>query len=223
MIIPKIFRIPTFLKWCYPSWYIWDKKSTTKTIYLTFDDGPIPEVTEFVLDTLSRKRISKNPIPATFFCIGDNVCKHATIFKRIIAEGHAVGNHTYNHLKGITTDNETYLKNIQLANLEITKHIEGPADSLSTPLFRPPYGRIKREQAKALHKRGYNIIMYRVIGFDWNENISTKECLNNITKKTKSGDIIVLHDSTKAFKNMKYALPLAIDYFLNQGFEFKKL
>lgn len=222
MISNWLYRVPTIVKWCYPSWYIWDKKTPEKkTIYLTFDDGPIPEVTEFVLDTLSRKRT--NPIPATFFCIGDNVRKHPDVFKKIIASGHAIGNHTYNHLKGNITPTKEYIENIQLAQLEIGKHINTISNTYITTLFRPPYGRIKRKQAKRLKRQGYDIIMYRVIGYDWDSTITPEQCLKNITQKTKSGDIIVLHDSPKAFKNMQYALPRAIDYFLDEGFEFKKL
>jgi len=222
MISNWLYRVPVVLKWLYPSWYIWDKKTPEKkTIYLTFDDGPIPEVTEFVLDTLSRKR--STPIPATFFCIGDNVNKHPDVFKKIIADGHAIGNHTYNHLKGSTASTKDYIENIQLAQLEIGKHIDTLSNAHITTLFRPPYGRIKKKQASALKKQGYNIIMYRVIGYDWDATVSPEQCLKNITKKTKNGDIIVLHDSIKAFKNLQYALPRAIDYFLKEGFEFRTL
>lgn len=222
MISQWLYRVPTILKWWYPSWYLWDKKMPgKKTVYLTFDDGPIPEVTEFVLDMLSRKH--KKSIPATFFCIGDNVRKHPEVFKRIISEGHAVGNHTFNHLKGNTTTTDVFIENTQLAQLEMAKHIDTSSNTLATPLFRPPYGQIKKSQAKMLKKQGYDIIMYRVIGYDWEATVSPEQCLKNITKKTKSGDIIVLHDSIKAFKNMQYALPRAIDYFLQEGFEFEKL
>lgn len=169
MSLLKLSRVPSFFKWCHPSWYVWDRLRASKTIYLTFDDGPIPEVTEFVLDTLSRKRASS--IAATFFCIGDNVHKHPSIFKRILAEGHAVGNHTFNLLKGNLTSTETYIKNIHLAELEMAKHINPKTKKLSTTLFRPPYGRIKQGQAETLKKLGYDLIMYRVIAFDWDTKI----------------------------------------------------
>lgn len=221
MSLLKPSRIPSFLKWWYPSWYVWNQKKKAKTVYLTFDDGPIPEVTEFVLDTLSRKR--DTPIPATFFCIGDNVRKHPNIFKRIITEGHVVGNHTYNHLKGTVIDTKTYLKNIQLANLEMSKHLATDPKTLSTVLFRPPYGRIKKKQALALKKLGYTITMYRIVAYDWELSVTPQECLQNIIKVIKNGDIIVLHDSLKAFENMKYALPRAIDYLEKEGFIFDVL
>lgn len=222
MISQWLYRVPTVLKWFYPSWYIWDKKtSEKKTIYLTFDDGPIPEVTDFVLDTLSRKHTQ--PIPATFFCIGENIHKYPAVFKRIIVDGHAIGNHTYNHLQGNHTSTKEYIENTHLAQLEIAKYIDTSHNELASKLFRPPYGRIKKEQASILRKRGYDIIMYRVIGYDWDARVTPEQCLKNITHKTKNGDIIVLHDSLKAFKNIQYALPRAIDYFLKEGFKFKTL
>ncbi|TVZ52280.1 peptidoglycan/xylan/chitin deacetylase (PgdA/CDA1 family) [Dokdonia sp. Hel_I_53] len=217
----KIARIPSIVKWFYPSWYIWDKKTGKKIIYLTFDDGPVPEVTDFVLDTLSRKR--KKPIPATFFCIGDNVRKNPTIFKRILKEGHSIGNHTFNHLKGTKTPLDIYIKNVQLANLEMAKHLDTTPKELSTTLFRPPYGMFKKKQGKALKDLGYKIIMYRVVGYDWHVNVSAEDCYQNIIKNTKDGDIIVLHDSLKAAKNMEYALPKALRYFEKNGFVFEKL
>ena len=224
----KTSRVPSIAKWIYPRTYVWDKKTKSKTVYLTFDDGPIPEVTEFVLDTLSRKfdnshQPSQKKIPATFFCIGDNIRKHPKIFKRIIAEGHAVGNHTYNHLKGTLTDDTTYLKNTHLAELEMAKYIKPQPTQLSTSLFRPPYGRIKRSQSKVLRNLGYQIIMYRVIAFDWEATVSPQQCLENVIHKARDGDIIVFHDSAKAFNNMKYALPRAIAYFEEKGFIFGKL
>ena len=214
-------RVPFILTWLYPSWYLWSKPKGKKTIYLTFDDGPIPEVTDFVLDTLSRKR--DKPIPATFFCIGDNVRKHPEVFKRILTEGHSIGNHTYNHLQGWKTDNETYLKNTQLAELEMSKHIESNPKRLSSSLFRPPYGKIKRTQASALRKMGYKIVMYRVVAYDWESSVSPESCLKNVIDTGQDGDIIVFHDSVKAYKNLQYALPKTIEYFENAGFSFGKL
>lgn len=223
-------RIPSIVKWIFPNYYIWDKKSTSKTIYLTFDDGPIPEITSFVLDTLSRKNeITENtsnslkPVPATFFCIGDNVRKHPKIFYRIIAEGHAVGNHTFNHLKGTVTDTEIYLKNTHLTELQMAKHLNPKPNELITPLFRPPYGKIKRTQAQALKKLGYQIIMYRVVAFDWEPTLTPEQCLHNVVSTARDGDIIVFHDSVKASTNMKFALPRAIAHFEKEGFSFGKL
>ncbi|WP_299147631.1 polysaccharide deacetylase family protein [uncultured Dokdonia sp.] len=217
----KLSRVPAFLKWLYPQWYVWDKKTSKKTVYLTFDDGPVPELTEFVLDTLSRKR--KNPIPATFFCIGDNVRKHPEIFKRIYQSGHSIGNHTQHHLNGWKTSTDAYIDNVRLAEKEISTHLPSKVNTPTAPLFRPPYGKIKRKQARVLKKLGYTIIMYRVIAFDWDAHTSPEQCLDNVIKKAKNGDIIVFHDSVKAFENMKYALPRAIAYFEKAGFTFGRL
>ncbi len=222
--IPLPVRVPSFIKWWHPNGYIWDRPSQEKTLYLTFDDGPIVEVTEWVLDTLSRKRNPDNsPILASFFCIGDNVRRHPNIFNTILDAGHSVGNHTYNHLKGWLTETDDYIKNTHLAELEMSKATQVGVQSLNYPMFRPPYGRIKKRQARALQKQGYHIIMYRTVAYDWDKNTSPEQCLKNIIRKAKSGDIIVFHDSVKAFKNMQYALPRAIDYFLEKGYSFKKL
>lgn len=221
---PLPIRVPSILKWWYPSGYVWDKPTPEKVLYLTFDDGPIPEVTEWVLDTLSRKRNPNNSsLLATFFCIGDNVRKYPAVFKKILAENHSVGNHTYNHLKGWLTDNDTYLKNTHLSELELSKTAEKEGISPNFPLFRPPYGKIKKSQARTLQQQGYTIVMYRVICYDWDEHTTSEKCLEHIIKHTRSGDIIVFHDSVKAFKNLKYALPRAIDYFLEKGYRFEKL
>lgn len=221
---PLPVRVPSFIKWWYPSSFIWDCPTQEKILYLSFDDGPIPEITEWVLDTLSQKRNPDNsPIGATFFCIGDNVRKHAPIFKKIIAAGHALGNHTYNHLQGWSTENEAYIKNTHLTEMEMSKAVKAGVQSPNFPLFRPPYGKIKKKQASALQKQGYSIIMYRTVAYDWDKNTTPQQCLENITGKAKSGDILVFHDSIKAFKNMQYALPRAIDYFLEKGYRFEKL
>lgn len=205
----------------HPYWYIWDKPSKGKVIYLTFDDGPIPEITEWVLDILAQKEIK-----ATFFCIGNNVQKHPSIFKKIIDQEHCIGNHTQNHLKGWATDTQTYLTNVMQAETTMSSLLElqeEHKDQPHFPLFRPPYGKIKRKQAKKLRKEGYQIIMYRTVAYDWETTVSPEQCLQNIIKNTRSGDLIVFHDSVKASKNMKYALPKAIDYFLKKGYEFKAL
>lgn len=216
-LVPK--RIPSIVKKLYPTWYTWDKPiPKKKVLYLTFDDGPIPQVTPWVLSLLSRKQI-----PATFFCIGDNVRKHPEILQQIKIHNHAIGNHTFNHLNGCRTANAHYVKNTQKAEIALSK---ATATAIkSTPnfaLFRPPYGKIKRSQATTLRKLGFEVIMYRTIAFDWNAK-TPKECYQNIIKNAQSGDIIVLHDSLKAETNLRYTLPKVIDYYLDQGFEFKKL
>ena len=219
LFIPLPIRVPSFIKWMHPSWYIWDIPSKDKVVYLTFDDGPIPEVTEWVLDILKKKGIK-----ATFFCIGDNVQKHPHIFEQITLDGHSIGNHTQHHLKGWKHTEETYISNVALAEKTMTQVLQKKQkDTPHFPLFRPPYGKIKRTQAKQLRKKGYEIMMYRTVAYDWDASITPEQCLDNVIKNTRSGDLIVFHDSVKASKNMKYALPKAIDYFIEKGFTFKNL
>ncbi|WP_299216068.1 polysaccharide deacetylase family protein [uncultured Dokdonia sp.] len=219
LFIPLPVRVPSFIKWMHPYWYVWDKPSEEKVIYLTFDDGPIPEVTEWVLDILKEKHIK-----ATFFCIGDNVQKHPHIFEQITRDGHRIGNHTQHHLKGWECPTKTYISSTELAEKTMTDVLKKTSGDIPNfPLFRPPYGKIKRKQAKRLRKKGYEIIMYRTVAYDWEASVTPEQCLNNVIKNTRSGDLIVFHDSVKASKNMKYALPKVIDYFLEKEFLFKIL
>ena len=224
IFIPLPIRVPLFVKWWYPKWYVWDRLQKDKVLYLTFDDGPIPEVTDWVLNTLSRKQNKDNsPILATFFCIGDNVQKHPQVFKKILAANHTIGNHTQNHLKGWKTPNDSYVENTLLCEQEMSRVAAKESQPLNFPLFRPPYGKIKKKQAKALKKEGFEIIMYRTVAYDWDEKTTPEQCLENVINKTRNGDLIVFHDSVKAFKNMKYALPIMIDHFLEKGYRFEKL
>ncbi len=219
--IPLPVRVPDVVKWLHPNWYVWDKPENKQAVYLTFDDGPIPEVTPWVLDILSTYDIK-----ATFFCIGENVQKHPDLFKRIVQEGHQIGNHTFNHLKGWKTDTPTYIENTLLAQTTIEQMLEGLTKNNETPtskLFRPPYGKIKTDQATTLASQGFEIIMYRVVAYDWDVSVSREQCLNNITKHTKGGDLIVFHDSQKAFKNLKYTLPKAIAFLRAEGYDFETL
>lgn len=207
-------KTPKLLKRLY-SGYVWDKiedSKSQKKLYLTFDDGPIPEVTSWVLDTLAQYGAK-----ATFFCIGENITKHPTIFQQLVDSNHSIGNHTYNHLKGWDCKNDIYLENILKAESEIEKFVK------PQKLFRPPYGKIKRNQAKAIQKMGYEIIMYDTIAFDWERELDGDTCTANVIKNAESGSIIVFHDSLKAEKNMKYALPKVLDHFSNQGYSFEKL
>lgn len=196
-------KTPWWLRMIY-SGYTWRMPSTEKTIYLSFDDGPHEIATPFVLDTLKQYDAK-----ASFFCIGKNVRLHPDIYQRIIAEGHAVGNHTENHLNGWHTPNTEYLNNIQQAE-----------EVIQSNLFRPPYGRIKRSQAKALNKQ---IIMWDVLSGDFDPLLTPEGCLAYCIKHTEAGSIVVFHDSAKAFPKMKYALPKMLDYFTHQGFQFKRL
>ena len=203
-----LIKSPLLLKWYYPS-LLWNKSRTEKVIYLTFDDGPIPNVTDFVLKTLKVFNAK-----ATFFCIGDNIVKHPEVFERVKNDGHAIGNHTFNHLKGWKTDNETYLQNT-LKCQELTQ----------TNLFRPPYGRIKKSQISNLKFQisELKIVMWDVLSGDFDTQLSPEKCYQNVIKHTENGSIIVFHDSLKAFDRLSYALPKVLAYFSEKGFTFSTL
>lgn len=220
-----LYRTPAFLPWIFSN-LLWRVETNAKEIYLTFDDGPIPGPTEFVLDTLKQFNAK-----ATFFCIGDNIHKHPQIFQQVIREGHAIGNHTFNHMKGWGTATEKYVSNVELCGDEIreTLPIAGyqlPVTSnkqLETSLlFRPPYGRIRPKQINALKPR-YQIVMWDVLTSDYNQSQSPEACLKGSIKATRPGSIVVFHDSLKAERNMKYALPRYLEHFLKQGYVFNKL
>jgi peptidoglycan-N-acetylglucosamine deacetylase len=201
-------RIPFFVPILYPS-LIWRIQTNQPVLYLTFDDGPIPGPTEFVLDEL-KKTSSK----ATFFCTGDNIKKHPDVFRRVLSEGHAIGNHTFNHINGWRTSTADYVNNIH----QFEKQLDVGA---KTKFFRPPYGRITPSQIRAL--KNYKIIMWDVLSFDYSKNLSPNDCLKNTIAATRPGSIIVFHDSLKAEKNMQFALPRFIHHFLGKGFSFKTL
>lgn len=197
--------------------------ATEKKLYLTFDDGPIPGPTDFVLDTLA-----KHSIKATFFCIGDNVRKHPDVYKKIMEQGHAVGNHTFNHLKGWNTSLERYVDNVTQCDGVMNENltVRYPLSLIrnnqlltgNCQLFRPPYGRITRAQIKALQQ--YKIVMWDVLTNDYDRAVSREACLRNSIRVTRPGSVIVFHDSVKAEPNMAYALPRYIEHFLNQGYTF---
>lgn len=193
--------------------YVWDIPTQTKDLFLTFDDGPTPEITEWTLDILKEYHAK-----ATFFCIGANIEKYPDIFQKIIAEGHTIGNHTQHHVKGWKTKSKAYLDEV----LETEKQIR-TYQSQRSHLFRPPYGQIKPKQGKQLIDLDYKIIMWDVLSFDWQKEISKEECYTNVISKSKKGSIIVFHDSVKASKNMMYALPKVLEYFSEGGFRFKAL
>lgn len=207
-----IHRTPFFLPLLYPN-LVWKIPTATNELFLTFDDGPVPGPTEFVLETLHSFNAN-----ATFFCIGDNVRKHPEVFQKIIRAGHTVGNHTFNHVKGWRTSVEDYLSNIKECETVLENaHQSGHA----AKLFRPPYGRITRAQIKALPN--YRIIMWDVLSMDYNRSLSPEQCLKKSISATRPGSIIVFHDSVKAEKNMTYVLPRYIEHFLAKGFSFKSL
>lgn len=185
---------------------VWKVKTSYPELFLTFDDGPIPGLTEWVLDTLDHYDIK-----ATFFCVGQNIEKHKAIFDRIIASGHTAANHTYNHIKGFKTETEDYIVNTaKCENLTNSK------------LFRPPYGQLKRSQYKALIENGYRIVMWDVISYDY-EKIEPEECLRNVIDHTDKGSIILFHDNIKAERNIRYALPKTIEHFRKLNYTFSRL
>jgi peptidoglycan/xylan/chitin deacetylase (PgdA/CDA1 family) len=184
----------------------WHLSGDDKEVYLTFDDGPTPVVTPWVLDRLKEANAS-----ATFFCLGRNVDKHPEIYMQILAAGHSVGNHSYSHMKGFRSSVKRYMDDIHLAS--------GMIDS---KLFRPPYGRILPGQVKAVQTE-YDIIMWDVLSIDYNSRLSGDRVLKNVTRNVKPGSIIVFHDSDKASKNLYYALPRALEYMQEKGYNMQPI
>ena len=195
------------------SHYVWAIPNTENKIYLTFDDGPTPEVTEWVLEELQ-----KHNAKATFFCIGDNIEKYPDIFEKIIANSHSIGNHTFNHVNGWKSSTEEYIENSIQWSAVSGQSPNCKLKSENYQLFRPPYGKIKVSQAKRLHQLGYKIIRWDVLSADFDTHISPEKCLENILKNVESGSIIVFHDSIKAFPNLEYTLPKALKYWAAKGF-----
>jgi len=199
-------KTPWWLRALYPK-LIWQIPANEKIIYLSFDDGPHETATNFVLDTLAKFNAK-----ASFFCIGKNVLKYPTIYKQIIDEGHAVGNHTQHHANGWEVSNELYFKEIDQA-----------AALIKSNLFRPPYGRIKRAQINKIINNPYKIIMWSVLSGDFDLKLSPEACCNNVLNNAKSGSIVVFHDSAKAWERMSYALPIVLAHFSNLGYRFKAI
>lgn len=193
--------------------YIWKIQTNEKKVFLTFDDGPTPEITEWVLAQLNKYNAK-----ATFFCIGDNIKKHPEIFQKTISENHSIGNHTFNHLNGWKTNTKDYIENVNLCNSEINN-----LQSTICNLFRPPYGKIKFLQAKKLIQKNYKIIMWDIISYDFDNNVSKKKCLENVLYNVVPGSIIVFHDSKKAWQNLEYVLPKTLEFLKNKGYSFEKI
>ncbi len=198
---------PFWLRAIYPN-FVWRIRTNDKVLFLTFDDGPIPDVTEFVLSTLED-----HAARATFFCIGENVRKHPAIYQQLIGKDHTVGNHTFNHLNGWKTANDTYTENICRCDEQLGLH---------TRLFRPPYGRIKRAQASVLLPER-KIVMWDVLSGDFSQEITPEKCLRKTIQYGRPGSIVLFHDSLKARKNMEYALPRVLDHFGGLGYRFASL
>ncbi len=196
-IIKKIFRN-----------YVWNIPNTENKIYLTFDDGPTPKITAWVLDQLKS-----NGAKATFFCIGKNIDNEPSLFSRIITEGHSIGNHTFNHLNGWKTKQKKYLENCEKCDSILNQNSY-------SKIFRPPYGKIKPSQSKKLRQSGYKIIMWDVLSADYEMNNTPEKCLDNVLFNVESGSIIVFHDSLKAFQNLEYVLPKCLEILKQRGFVF---
>lgn len=203
-------KTPWWLKKIYSS-YVWDIKTDEKVVYLTFDDGPHEQVTSFVLDELKKYNAK-----ASFFCIGKNVVAHSAVYKRILEEGHTVGNHTYHHMNGWKATNVSYLNDVA----DAAKYID-------SPLFRPPYGRIRSFQAKnipaAIKNPAAKIIMWDVLSGDFDDSLTKDQCLQNVILNVKRGSIIIFHDSEKAFPLLEFCLPRTLEFFSNKGFRFEGL
>lgn len=203
-------KTPRWLKKLFPKQMIWDIPSEHEpTVYLTFDDGPHPTATPFVLDLLK-----KYDAGATFFCVGNNVARFPEVYAQLLSSGHTIGNHTYNHINGWKTSNNHYMRNIEQAG----KHIK-------SRLFRPPYGRIKLSQVRKLRRRDarWKIYMWDILSADFDRNITPQQCVDNVLDNICPGSIIVFHDSEKAWERMHYALPQVLEYCRTHNWKMEAL
>lgn len=198
-------KIPRFVRWPYPE-LTWCIENEDNAVYLTFDDGPIPEITPWVLDQLKEYNAE-----ATFFMVGENAEREPEIVNRMLLEGHIIGNHTYNHLNGWKTSDQIYFDNIARCQ-EYTQ----------SNLFRPPYGRIKRSQIKLL-KNQYKIVMWDILSGDFDEKLSGEDCVKNIMKNVNSGSIVVFHDSLKAWPRLQVCLPEVLKVLTKRGFNLRAI
>ena len=196
-------QVPEFVRNLYPK-ALWRMNPDVKAVYLTFDDGPIPVVTPWVIDQLGRYGIK-----ATFFMVGDNVHKFPQEYMQVVENGHRIGNHTYNHLKGLFTKTSDYIENVDQADA-----------FLHSDLFRPPHGLLRQSQYRELSKR-YQLVMWDLVTRDYSLRLYGEDVLANVKRLVRNGSIITFHDSIRSESNLKYALPRAIDWLLEQGYEFK--
>lgn len=209
-------KTPKLVKWIFPS-LVWEFSVTEKKIYLTFDDGPIPEVTPWVLEQLAMYNAK-----ATFFCIGDNVWKHPKIYTNIISQGHSIGNHTQNHVNAWKVSKATYISDSTLCR-ETLKNALKSSQKTPTNLFRPPYGKMKPQLAKKLQNLGYKIIMWNVLSGDFDTTLTREKCLKNVINATEAGSIVVFHDSLKAYDKLHYVLPKVLKHFSSLGYTFESI
>ena len=212
------FSVPSTIQWLIPS-CTWRKVGQEKVIYLTFDDGPHPEITAWVIDELKKLQIK-----ATFFCVGDNLKKHPETAKQLLTEGHQIGNHTMHHIKGWKHKNVDYLKDIEDCDTEIRKIHEQMNDEKAQPrLFRPPYGQINPSQIELLREQGYEIIQWSDLSCDYDKHLNCEKSLSALVKNAKPGSIVVFHDSEKAENQLKQILPSYLEAMLAEGFTFETL
>lgn len=203
-------KTPQWLKKFFPKALTWDMPAGVEpTVYITFDDGPHPTATPFVLDQLAQYNAK-----ATFFCVGDNVARYPAVYEQVLQQGHTTGNHTFNHMNGWKTDNNIYLKNIEKARGYIRSRA-----------FRPPYGRIKSSQVRKLlgADPAWKIYMWDVLSGDFDKNISPQHCLDNVLEHIRPGSIVLFHDSEKAWDRMSYALPQVLEYCKQKNWTMKAL
>ena len=206
----RYYKTPSTLQRVFSS-FVWKIPQEKPTIYLTFDDGPIPELTPWVVEMLREYKAK-----ATFFCVGDNIQKHSAIFRNLVQEGHSIGNHTYSHLNAWKTDKKIYLQDIQKCQYEIEKR------EVKTRFFRPPYGKLNFYLRKEVEKN-HQIVLWDVLSYDFDEQVSRETCLKNTLQNCENGSIIVFHDNIKATRNLIYTLPRLIEHFSEKGFTFDKL
>lgn len=201
---PRV-QLPRFITGFYPG-ALWRGPAAEKQVFLTFDDGPVPEVTPWVLDLLRRENIS-----ACFFCVGENVQRHPELYRQILAEGHLAGNHSFNHIQGLKTPDAEFFANIEKA-----------ARYIDSPYFRPPHGFLRRSQYRYLRER-YQVVMWDVVSRDYRAGLSPEQVTRNVQNFVRPGSVIVFHDSVKAQKNLYAALPAVIQYLKKEGYRFGKL
>jgi peptidoglycan/xylan/chitin deacetylase (PgdA/CDA1 family) len=202
-IIMTLYSAPFWLRAVYPAGLTWRVATSQREVFLTFDDGPIPEVTPLVLEILN-----KYGVKATFFCVGENVQKNPEVFESVRRNGHSIGNHTFHHVKAWKTDHDAYLSEVEQCR-----------QLVNSKLFRPPHGQINRKLARHVGK-DYRIIMWSALTGDYDKKLSGDQCLANAVNNTRPGAIIVFHDSLKARERMEYALPLYIEHCQAEGYSF---
>ncbi|QJX49268.1 polysaccharide deacetylase family protein [Hymenobacter taeanensis] len=204
--------MPALVRRLFPE-CLWQMPATQPpTLYLTFDDGPIPEETPFVLETLAQFNAK-----GTFFCVGDNVRRHPHVARQIVEQGHRLANHTFYHISGWSHSNASYLQDVAECQAVLDE-----LQPQAKPLLRPPYGRITRSLAQAL-AHSYQVVMWDVLTYDYDRSFAAEKCLHHAIQNTRPGSITVFHDSLKASRNMRYVLPRYLAHFAEQGYEFALL